>query len=62
VLVTHFMDEAERLCDRLALIDSGRVVALDSPAGLIARASKGSGCGSVRRLRWTTGGSRTCRR
>ncbi|TDD95801.1 ABC transporter ATP-binding protein [Jiangella asiatica] len=37
VLVTHFMDEAERLCDRLALIDGGRVVAIDSPAGLIGR-------------------------
>ncbi len=36
VLVTHFMDEAERLCDRLALIDRGRVVAVDSPAGLVA--------------------------
>lgn len=36
VLVTHFMDEAERLCDRIALIDEGRVVAVDSPAGLIA--------------------------
>ncbi|WP_371782007.1 ABC transporter ATP-binding protein [Streptosporangium subroseum] len=36
VLVTHFMEEAERLCDRLALIDSGRVVAVDSPPGLIA--------------------------
>jgi ABC-2 type transport system ATP-binding protein len=37
LLVTHFMEEAERLCDRLAVIDSGRLVALDSPAGLIAR-------------------------
>jgi ABC-2 type transport system ATP-binding protein len=36
VLVTHFMEEAERLCDRLALIDGGRVVALDTPAGLVA--------------------------
>jgi ABC-2 type transport system ATP-binding protein len=34
VLVTHFMDEAERLCDRIAVIDAGRVVALDTPAGL----------------------------
>ncbi|HEX3920716.1 MAG TPA: ABC transporter ATP-binding protein [Streptosporangiaceae bacterium] len=34
VLVTHFMEEAERLCDRVALIDAGRVVAVDSPAGL----------------------------
>jgi ABC-2 type transport system ATP-binding protein len=37
VLVTHFMEEAERLCDRLALFDSGRLVALDTPAGLVAR-------------------------
>lgn len=37
VLVTHFMEEAERLCDRLALIDSGRVVAVDTPAGLVAK-------------------------
>ncbi|HEY8454537.1 MAG TPA: ABC transporter ATP-binding protein [Actinopolymorphaceae bacterium] len=40
LLVTHFMDEAERLCDRLALIDSGRIVALDTPAGLVARAAQ----------------------
>ncbi|MFC6088731.1 ABC transporter ATP-binding protein [Saccharothrix lopnurensis] len=37
VLVTHFMEEAERLCDRLALIDGGRLVAVDSPAGLVSR-------------------------
>ena len=37
VLVTHFMDEAERLCDRVAVIDRGRVVAIDSPAGLVSR-------------------------
>jgi ABC-2 type transport system ATP-binding protein len=37
VLVTHFMAEAERLCDRLALVDSGKIVALDTPAGLVAR-------------------------
>ncbi|MFF5078926.1 ABC transporter ATP-binding protein [Actinoplanes sp. NPDC000266] len=36
LLVTHFMEEAERLCDRLAVIDRGTVVALDTPAGLIA--------------------------
>ncbi|MDP9145208.1 MAG: ABC transporter ATP-binding protein [Actinomycetota bacterium] len=39
VLVTHFMEEAERLADRIALIDSGRLVALDTPAGLVARAN-----------------------
>ncbi len=36
LLVTHFMDEAERLCDRVAIIDQGRLAALDSPAALIA--------------------------
>jgi len=41
VLVTHFMDEAERLCDRVALIDHGRIVALDTPANLTALARGG---------------------
>jgi ABC-2 type transport system ATP-binding protein len=41
VLVTHFMEEAERLCDRVALIDNGHVVALDTPARLAARARGG---------------------
>jgi ABC-2 type transport system ATP-binding protein len=35
VLVTHFMDEAEQLCDRVAIIDRGRIVALDTPRKLI---------------------------
>jgi ABC-2 type transport system ATP-binding protein len=37
LLVTHFMEEAERLCDRVAVIDRGRVAALDAPAALSAR-------------------------
>ncbi len=41
LLVTHFMEEAERLCDRVALIDRGRLVALDSPASLAAQARGG---------------------
>jgi ABC-2 type transport system ATP-binding protein len=41
VLVTHFMEEAERLCDRVALIDNGQVVALDTPAALAERARGG---------------------
>ena len=41
VLVTHFMAEAERLCDRLAVIDRGRVVALDTPDGLVRRVGAG---------------------
>jgi ABC-2 type transport system ATP-binding protein len=39
LLVTHFMEEAQRLCDRIAVIDKGRVAALDSPAGLIRRSA-----------------------
>ena len=35
VLTTHFMEEAERLCDRVAIVDQGRIVALDTPANLI---------------------------
>ncbi|WP_433402303.1 ABC transporter ATP-binding protein [Streptomyces sp. CA-146814] len=41
VLVTHFMEEAERLCDRIALIDQGRIAALDTPAALISDVSGG---------------------
>ncbi|AOS65568.1 ABC transporter ATP-binding protein [Actinoalloteichus hymeniacidonis] len=37
LLVSHAMEEVERLCDRIALIDAGRVIALDTPAGLVAR-------------------------
>ncbi len=36
LLTTHYMDEAARLCDRVAVIDHGRVIALDTPAALIA--------------------------
>ena len=38
LLTTHYMDEAERLCDRVAIVDHGKVIALGSPADLIARA------------------------
>jgi ABC-2 type transport system ATP-binding protein len=37
VLVTHYMDEAEQLCDQVAVVEGGRVVATDTPQGLIAR-------------------------
>jgi ABC-2 type transport system ATP-binding protein len=36
LLTTHYLDEAERLCDRLAIIDGGRIVACDTPAMLLA--------------------------
>jgi ABC-2 type transport system ATP-binding protein len=47
VLVTHFMEEAERLCDRIALIDAGRLVAVDTPDGYV------SGLPAGQRLRFT---------
>jgi ABC-2 type transport system ATP-binding protein len=46
LLVTHFMEEAERLCDRIALIAGGRVAAIDTPAGMVGR------LGSEQRLRF----------
>ena len=36
LLTTHYLDEAEQLCDRVAIVHQGRVVALDSPAALLA--------------------------
>jgi ABC-2 type transport system ATP-binding protein len=41
VLVTHLMEEAERLADRVAVIDGGRIVAIDTPAGIVARVDPG---------------------
>jgi ABC-2 type transport system ATP-binding protein len=37
LLTTHYMDEAEKLCDRVAIVDHGKVIALGSPAELMAR-------------------------
>lgn len=41
ILVTHFMEEAQRLCDRVALIDHGRIIALDTPHGLTEKVTGG---------------------
>jgi len=43
VLTTHDMAEADRLCDRIAILDGGRVVAEDTPAGLKARVAREHG-------------------
>lgn len=40
ILCTHDMQEAESLCDRIAILDEGRIVALDTPAGLKARVAR----------------------
>jgi len=61
LLTTHLMDEAERLADRVAIIDHGRLIALDTPAGLtgvqdanVVRFVAGSGldCAQLAQLRF----------
>jgi lipooligosaccharide transport system ATP-binding protein len=37
LLTTHYMEEAERLCDRVAIMDSGRIVTIDAPPALTAK-------------------------
>ena len=54
LLTTHLMEEAERLCDRVAIIDQGRIIDMGTPAGLVrqtlSRAGGGAGDGrSARR-------------
>ncbi len=41
LLTTHYMEEAERLCDRVAIVDHGKVIAMDAPAGLVASIGAG---------------------
>jgi len=43
LLTTHDMEEADRLCDRIAIIDEGKIIALDTPKGLKELASKRNG-------------------
>ena len=52
-LTTHFMEEAERLCDRVAILDHGRIVALDTPPNLI------HGLGAEDRVVFTIAGGPT---
>jgi ABC-2 type transport system ATP-binding protein len=42
ILTTHFMDEAQHLCDRIAIVDHGQVIALDTTAGLLSRLGSGA--------------------
>ncbi len=41
LITTHYMDEAERLCDRVAIVDQGEMIALDSPRGLVQKSLGG---------------------
>ncbi|HYH36533.1 MAG TPA: ABC transporter ATP-binding protein [Candidatus Saccharimonadales bacterium] len=40
ILTTHYMEEAEQLCDRVAIMDSGRIIALDTPKNLVKQLLK----------------------
>ena len=42
LLTTHYLEEAEQLCDRVAIVHEGRIVALDTPAALLAGLGRGS--------------------
>ena len=46
LLTTHYMEEADQLCDRIAIVDHGRIVALDTPSGLKRRSPPPRSCGS----------------
>jgi ABC-2 type transport system ATP-binding protein len=43
LLTTHYMEEADRFCDRVAIMDHGKILALDTPAGLKRSCSDGGG-------------------
>ena len=49
LLTTHYIDEAERLCDRVCIIEAGQIIALDTPSKLIAKVR-----GNSARIRLTT--------
>ena len=51
-MTTHYMDEAEKLCDRVAVVDQGKVIALDSPAGLIQQHFREKAIDSIVRNYW----------
>jgi len=40
ILTTHYMEEAETLCNRVAIMDEGKIVALDTPANLVQKLLK----------------------
>jgi ABC-type multidrug transport system ATPase subunit len=53
--VTHHREEAERLCDRVALNDHGRIIAFDTPGGSVEQATGGQQADSRRQNLSTTG-------
>jgi len=63
ILTTHDMAEAERLCDRIAIVDHGKIIALDTPRGLRRLLPSDAGTRRARSLSWgVSGASRRARR
>ncbi len=60
-LTTHYMDEAESLCDRIAIVNSGKIIALDTPAGLKASVARLGSDRAQGRRRRRAGGGRVAR-
>ena len=61
ILTTHYMEEADRLCQRLAIVDHGKILTLDTPGGaqeLAARRRRSWTCGCARRSRSPRGCAR----
>ena len=52
LLTTHYMEEADRLCERVAIMDHGKILALDTPAAL----KQGTGADTIVTVRTATGG------
>jgi len=50
-LTTHLMEEAERLCDRVAIMEHGRIIDIDTPEGLVARHCRSGPWFSIRKTR-----------
>jgi ABC-type multidrug transport system ATPase subunit len=55
ILTTHYMDEADKLCDRIAIVDHGKLVALDSPLNLKASIPDGTSSRRASLANLTTG-------
>jgi ABC-2 type transport system ATP-binding protein len=62
LLVTHDMEEAERLCDRVGLIDQGHIIALDMPDGLAEKVTGGKQVRFIPTKPMMIGCSKPCRK
>jgi len=55
ILTTHYLEEADFLCNRIAIIDHGKIIALDTPANLKKKTEGRNGPGALRQQRKNSG-------